>query len=265
MLKSARQLNSKRKEHLEEPRKNFTVHDGIGFSFGRGGATADSSCHTSSSGEEMGDDCLVGLESRYVYRFLKRTFDVVFSAAILICFCWLYALIALLIKLDDPKGPIIFKQLRVGKNGECFYMHKFRSMVVDAEDRLDELKHLNEKMGPVFKIKEDPRITKVGYWLRKLSLDELPQFWDVLKGKMSVVGPRPALPAEVEAYTNYQKQRLLIKPGITCYWQTRTNRDSITFDEWVDLDLLYIRQCGIWTDVKLIIQTIGVVLTAQGQ
>ena len=116
----------------------------------------------------------------------------------------------------------------------------------------------------LFKIAEDPRITRVGKWLRKLSLDELPQFINVLRSDMSVVGPRPALPNEVATYNDYQRQRLLVKPGMTCYWQTRRNRDSITFDEWVDLDLLYIKKCSAWSDVKLIIQTVGVVLTAQG-
>lgn len=143
-------------------------------------------------------------------------------------------------------------------------MYKFRTMCVDAEDRLEEIAHLNEKTGPVFKIKDDPRILRSGKLIRKLSLDELPQFWNVLKGDISVVGPRPALPKEVATYNEYQKQRLLIKPGITCYWQTRTNRDSISFDDWIDLDLLYIKQCGVWADTKLIIQTVGVVLTAQG-
>lgn len=143
-------------------------------------------------------------------------------------------------------------------------MYKFRSMVPDAEERLSELYELNEKDGPVFKIEHDPRVTGVGKWLRKLSLDELPQFANVLKGDMSVVGPRPALPEEVAAYSGRQRQRLLVKPGITCFWQTRVNRDAIGFDEWVDLDLLYIKRCGALTDLKLIVQTVGVVLTAQG-
>lgn len=137
-------------------------------------------------------------------------------------------------------------------------------MCVDAESRLEELKSLNEKTGPVFKMSNDPRVTRVGYWLRKLSLDELPQFVNVLKSEISVVGPRPALPSEVDIYTLRQRQRLLVKSGITCYWQTRRNRDSITFDEWIDLDLLYIKQCSIWADFKLIVQTLGCVLTAQG-
>lgn len=214
--------------------------------------------------KEIGEEPITGIEDRLSYRFVKRAFDIVFSAAALVFFCWLFAVIAILIKIDDPKGPVFFKQERVGKNGKTFNMYKFRSMCVDAEERLSELRELNEKTGPVFKIAEDPRVTRVGKWLRKLSLDELPQFMNVLVGDMSTVGPRPALPSEVASYDDYQRQRLLVKPGMTCYWQTRRNRDSITFDEWVDLDLLYIKKCSPWTDFKLIIQTVGVVLTAQG-
>ena len=209
------------------------------------------------------------LEHRYIYRFVKRAFDIIFSLAVIVVFSWLFLLIAILIKIDDPKGPVFIKQQRVSKldadgNPTYFNMLKFRSMCVDAEEKLAGLKELNEKTGPVFKIKNDPRITRVGKWLRKMSLDELPQFFNALTGHISVVGPRPALPHEVQSYNDRQKQRLLIRPGITCYWQTRRNRDVITFEEWVDLDLLYIKQCSLWTDFKLIIQTVGVVLTAQG-
>ena len=130
--------------------------------------------------EEIGSEPIVGIENRVAFRFAKRAFDIVFSAAVLVCFSWLFALIAILIKIDDPKGPVFFKQTRVGKNGETFQMLKFRSMCVDAEAKLAELKELNEKTGPVFKIADDPRITRVGKWLRKLSLDELPQFINVL-------------------------------------------------------------------------------------
>ena len=214
--------------------------------------------------EELGGVPVSGIEGRVAYRFAKRAFDIVFSVAVLVVFCWLFAIIAILIKIDNPKGPVFFRQERVGKDGRTFQMLKFRSMCVDAEEKLAELRELNEKTGPVFKIAEDPRITCVGKWLRKLSLDELPQFVNVLRSDMSVVGPRPALPAEVATYDDYQRQRLLIKPGLTCYWQTRRNRDSITFDEWVGLDLLYIKKCSVWVDLKLIIQTVGVVLTAQG-
>ena len=249
---------------IEMPAEDFTAHGGMGFEYGAGRVNAASARRMHALREEIGDAPLTGIERRWAYRFFKRAFDIVFSAVVLVCFCWLYAIIAILVKADDPKGPVIFSQDRVGRDGRIFRMHKFRSMVADAEERLDELQALNEKTGPVFKIKNDPRVTRVGHWLRKLSLDELPQFWDVLKGDISIVGPRPALPKEVEKYTDYQRQRLLVKPGITCYWQTRRDRDSITFDEWVDLDLLYVRKCGVWTDFKLIIQTVGCVLTAQG-
>lgn len=224
--------------------------------------------------EEHGDELLPDHEvyeaarridgERWFYRGAKRSFDIVFSAAILVLFCWLYAIIAIIIKVDDPRGPVIFKQERVGKNGDRFMTWKFRSMRVNAEAQLDDLVMLNEKTGPVFKISRDPRITRAGRWLRKLSLDELPQFVNVLGGKISIVGPRPSLPREVALYSERQKQRLLVKPGITCYWQTRMDRDRITFDEWVDLDLLYIKQCGIWADIRQILKTVFVVLTAQG-
>ena len=202
---------------------------------------------------------------RLAYRAAKRAFDAAFSALVLVAFSWLYLLIAVAVKLDDPTGPVLFRQRRVGRHGREFTMYKFRSMRPDAEERLESLRAMNEKTGPVFKMREDPRVTRVGRVIRKLSLDELPQFANVLKGDLSVVGPRPAIPSEVAAYTPRQRQRLLVKQGLTCYWQTRMNRDDLTFDEWVDLDLLYIRQCGIWADFKLIVQTVGVVLTAQGR
>ena len=201
---------------------------------------------------------------RWAYRFIKRALDVLFSAFVLVGFSWLFIIVAVAIKIDDPKGPVFFAQERVGRDGKTFRMYKFRSMCTDAEKRLAELQDLNEKDGPVFKIANDPRITRVGRVIRKLSIDELPQFINVLVGDMSVVGPRPPLPKEVAEYTPRQAQRLSIRGGLTCYWQTRRNRDSISFDEWVDLDLLYIKKCSVWSDLKLIIQTVGVMLTAQG-
>lgn len=203
------------------------------------------------------------LALRYGYRVAKRLFDIMFSLLVLVLLSWVYAAVAIAIK-HDSEGPVFFNQERVGKDGKTFKMYKFRSMYADAEERLKDLQDLNEKDGPVFKIKDDPRITHVGHFIRKTSIDELPQFINVLKGDMSIVGPRPALPREVCQYTPYQRERLLVKPGITCFWQTRRNRDSISFDEWVGLDLLYIKKCSVFTDLKLIIQTIGVVLTAQG-
>lgn len=206
-----------------------------------------------------------GIDGRPLYRFVKRAFDILFSACVLAILSPLLLLVALVVWIDDPHGSPIFFQDRVGKRGKTFKMAKFRSMYVDAEDRLHELLDANEKDGPVFKIKDDPRITRVGKFIRKTSIDELPQFWNVLVGDMSVVGPRPALPREVRQYALRDQLRLSMKPGITCYWQTRRNRDSISFEEWIDLDLLYILQCGLWADIKLIVQTVGCVLTFQGE
>lgn len=201
---------------------------------------------------------------RLGYRFAKRVFDISFSLVVLVCFSWLFLLVAVAIKLDDPEGPVIFAQTRAGLDGREFRMYKFRSMCTDAEKRLTALAALNEKDGPVFKIADDPRVTRVGRVIRKFSIDELPQFVNVLKGDLSVVGPRPALPSEVACYTPRQRQRLLVKQGLTCFWQTRRNRDTITFDEWINLDLLYIKKCSLWSDFKLIAQTVGCMLTAQG-
>lgn len=242
-----------------------TLRSGYAFDINAGDTLQQASKQRAAAiREELGDEPLHGIEDRHAYRFVKRAFDIAFSVAVMVAFWWLYVGVAIAVKVDDPKGPVFFRQERVGKDGKTFTMYKFRSMCVDAEEKLSELRELNEKTGPVFKIANDPRITRVGKWIRKLSLDEMPQFFNVLKGDMSVIGPRPALPNEVKTYTDYQWQRLLVRSGLSCYWQTRKNRDTITFDEWVDLDLLYIRKCGIWTDFKLIVQTIGVVLTAQG-
>ena len=158
--------------------------------------------------EELGEGPVTGIEGRLAYRFAKRAFDVAFSAAVLVAFCWLFAIIAVLVKADDPKGPVLFKQRRVGKDGETFQMYKFRSMCVDAEERLAELRELNEKTGPVFKMAEDPRVTRVGRWLRKLSLDELPQFINVLAGDipLRILKTRPEFSEEsMGAFANEGK------------------------------------------------------------
>lgn len=143
-------------------------------------------------------------------------------------------------------------------------MYKFRSMVADAEERLPQLLSQNEKTGPVFKLRDDPRVTRVGRVIRKLSLDELPQFANVLKGDLSVVGPRPALPREVAEYTERDRQRLLVKQGLTCYWQVQPDRDDISFDEWIDLDLRYIRECGPLVDLEVIARTVACVVGGRG-
>lgn len=194
-----------------------------------------------------------------IYLTLKRLMDIVGASLGLLIASPIMLIVAILIKLEDPKGPIFFSQIRKGAYPTTFKMYKFRSMYVDAEERLQELMHLNEQSGPAFKIKDDPRITKVGKFIRKTSLDELPQLFNVLKGDMSLVGPRPAISREVEQYTDYQKQRLFVKPGLTCIWQV-SGRNNIGFDEWVDLDIKYIKTRSLWLDIKLILLTIPALL-----
>lgn len=195
----------------------------------------------------------------HCYLLIKRVIDVVASIIGIILTSPIMLVVAIFIKLEDPKCKVFFSQVRNGAYPSTFKMYKFRSMYEDAEERLEEIKHLNEQTGPAFKIKEDPRITKVGKFIRKTSLDELPQLFNVLKGDMSLVGPRPALPREVEKYTLYQKQRLLVKPGITCIWQV-SGRNNIDFEEWVELDIKYIRERNLWLDLKLILMTIPALL-----
>ena len=194
-----------------------------------------------------------------IYNICKRLIDIFGSIFGLILFSPIFLIVAILIKIEDPKGKVFFSQERCGKYPTTFKMYKFRSMVHNAEALLEQLQDKNEMNGPVFKIKDDPRITKVGKFIRKTSIDELPQLINVLKGDMSFVGPRPALIKEVEQYNSYQMQRLSVKPGITCYWQV-SGRNNIDFDEWVELDLKYIRERNLWLDIKLIFMTIPALL-----
>lgn len=204
------------------------------------------------------------LKKKRVYWNFKRAFDICASLAALIVLFIPLGIIALLIFIDDPHGSPFFSQDRVGRDGKVFKFYKFRSMVVNAEDLLEGLKEQNEKTGPVFKMKEDPRITRIGKFIRKTSIDELPQLINILKGDMSIVGPRPALPKEVEQYDEYAKLRLLITPGLTCYWQVQDNRDNISFEEWMDMDIQYIKERTFWGDIKLIFKTVKVAVTGQG-
>lgn len=199
----------------------------------------------------------IKVKDNRIYLFLKRSLDILASFAGLIALSPLFLIVALAIKIEDPKGSVFFSQQRCGKENKLFPMYKFRSMVSNAEELLEELKEMNEMDGPVFKIKEDPRITKVGKFIRKTSIDELPQLLNVLKGDMSLVGPRPAIPHEVAKYTEYQMQRLLVKPGLTCIWQV-SGRNTIGFDEWVEMDLEYIKTRSFLLDLKLIFKTVGV-------
>lgn len=204
------------------------------------------------------------LKSKRAYWNLKRTFDIVASLSALIVLGIPMLIVALLIYIDDPHGSPFFAQERVGRDGKVFKFYKFRSMVVNAEDLLEELQEQNEKTGPVFKMKDDPRITKIGKFIRKTSIDELPQLVNILKGDMSVVGPRPALPKEVEQYDDYARLRLLITPGLTCYWQVQDNRDDVTFEEWMDMDIKYIKERTFIGDIVLIFKTLKVAVTGQG-
>ncbi|MBS6509134.1 MAG: sugar transferase [Paraclostridium bifermentans] len=188
------------------------------------------------------------------YLILKRALDIICSLTGIILLSPIFIIVAILIKLEDPKGSVFFGQERCGQFTKPFKMLKFRSMVHNAEEMLEELQHLNEQTGPVFKIKEDPRITKVGKFIRKTSIDELPQLFNILKGDMSLVGPRPPIPREVEQYDEYQMQRLAVKPGLTCYWQVG-GRNSIDFDGWVALDVKYIEERSTLVDIKLIFKT----------
>jgi len=190
------------------------------------------------------------------YYLIKRSVDILGALFGIMLLSPIMIATALLILLES-KGSPVFIQTRVGKNGKLFKMYKFRSMVINAETLIDKLKDKNEMSGPMFKMKEDPRVTRVGKFIRKTSIDELPQLFNVLKGDMSLVGPRPNLPREVSKFTNYQKQKLLAKPGITCYWQVM-GRNNIGFEQWIELDIKYIKERSLLIDLNLILKTFGV-------
>ena len=205
------------------------------------------------------------LRSHRRYWVLRRAQDIVFSLLALILLAPLALLISLAIVLDSPGDGAIFRQRRVGRDGKLFWLYKLRTMCPDAEEQLNELLSQNQMDGPVFKIKGDPRITRVGRFLRKTSLDELPQLLNVLQGDMSIVGPRPALPREVELYSDYQRQRLYVTPGLSCYWQIAPHRNEMSFDEWVVLDLKYIQERSFWVDWKIIFLTVRAMLMKYGE
>jgi len=194
---------------------------------------------------------------------LKRVFDITVSSAGLILFWPLFLIVTILIKLTS-KGPIFFAQKRCGLNGRSFNLHKFRTMVADAEERLPSLMANNEVAGPAFKIKDDPRVTTFGKFLRVFSIDELPQLWNVLKGDMSLVGPRPPIPEEVKRYDNWQRRRLSMRPGLTCLWQVNGRNSIVDFNDWVKLDLEYIDKWSLWLDLRIFLKTIPVVLFGIG-
>ena len=205
------------------------------------------------------------LARRAKYWRFRRVQDVAISVIGLAVLWPLMLLTALVIVLDSPSAGPIYVQDRVGRDGKIFRFYKFRSMIPDADQKLPELLARNEMTGPVFKIKDDPRITRFGRFIRKTSIDELPQIFNVLKGDMSIVGPRPPLIREVAQYDDYARQRLYVTPGLTCYWQIQPHRNSLTFDEWLELDLKYIRESSILDDWKIIFKTFGAVLGMQGE
>ena len=195
-------------------------------------------------------------EPRVEYYFFKRTMDILCSLTGLIILTPILLIVGLLIKLES-KGPIIFAQERIGKNGEVFKMYKFRSMVINAEELKEKLHCKNEMSGPMFKIKDDPRVTKIGKFIRKTSIDELPQLINVFKGEMSLVGPRPSLPKEVMKFEGWMMKRLEVKPGLTCYWQV-SGRNDIGFEDWMKLDVKYVKERNTFVDVMLVFKTVGV-------
>ena len=188
------------------------------------------------------------------YEICKRAIDIIGAISGLLLLSPVIVIVACAIKFTS-KGPVFFSQKRVGKNGELFDMYKFRSMVVNAEELKEKLAHQNEMSGPMFKMKDDPRVTKVGKFIRKTSLDELPQLWNVLKGDMSLVGPRPSLPKEVAQFEKWMYKRLSVKPGLTCFWQV-SGRNNIDFEDWMKLDIKYVDERNIWIDIKLIFKTV---------
>ncbi|WP_195959345.1 sugar transferase [Clostridium saudiense] len=193
-------------------------------------------------------------ENLKFYEIFKRGIDIIGAGSGLLLLSPVIAIVACAVKFTS-KGPIFFSQKRVGKNGKIFDMYKFRSMVVNAEELKEKLAHQNEMSGPMFKMKDDPRVTKIGKFIRKTSLDELPQLWNVLKGDMSLVGPRPSLPKEVAQFEKWMYKRLSVKPGLTCFWQV-SGRNNIDFEDWMKLDIKYVDERNIWIDIKLIFKTV---------
>lgn len=199
------------------------------------------------------------------YWRLRRIQDILLSVLALALLWPLMLITAAAIVIDSPGASPVFVQTRVGRDGKLFKFYKFRSMCPNAEAKLEELLQYNEMDGPAFKMKNDPRITRVGRFIRKSSIDELPQLINVIRGEMSIVGPRPGLPREVEQYDDYARQRLLITPGLTCYWQIKPYRNRLSFEEWVELDVQYIKDRSFLTDWKIIFATFGAVLDMNGE
>lgn len=204
--------------------------------------------------EKVQEEYIKADQGNRIYLFFKRAIDVFGSAFGLIILSPLFLIVAIAIKIEDSNGSVLFSQKRVGQYGKEFNMYKFRSMVSNAEELKAKLMEQNEMSGPMFKMKHDPRITKVGKFIRKTSIDELPQLINILKGEMSLVGPRPSLPKEVTNFEPWMLERLEVKPGLTCYWQVM-GRNDIDFEDWMKLDIKYVHDRNLWLDIKLIFKT----------
>ena len=226
-------------------------------------AVEDSILIKAPSEESVQQDQII--KKKPIYTFFKRCFDIISAVLGLVILFVPLLLVSLIIVIDSPGASPIYIQERVGKNGRKFKFYKFRSMVPNADAMLEALLDKNEMQGPVFKIRNDPRITRFGRIIRITSIDELPQLWNVLKGDMSLVGPRPPIPREVEQYTQHQHKRLAVTPGLTCYWQVQPKRNSLSFDEWLALDLKYIAERSFWTDLKILFLTVGAVFGLEGE
>lgn len=199
------------------------------------------------------------IEKRIFYHFFKRSFDELLSIIAIILLIPVFVITAILIKIDDPNGPVIYSQIRIGKNGHPFKMYKFRSMVINADKKLKMLLDQSDVGGTMFKIKNDPRVTRVGRKIRKHSIDELPQLFNVLKGDMSLVGPRPPLRREFNDYTDFDKQRLIVVPGCTGLWQV-TSRNNVGFNKMVQLDIEYIKKSSMTFDIFILFKTIAIMI-----
>jgi len=204
-------------------------------------------------------------ETGRLYPFFKRCFDIIVAGLGIFVLLILLPVFMIIILIDSPGASPIYSQKRVGKNGKHFTLYKFRSMCPNADQIQDILLPNNEMTGPVFKIRDDPRITRFGRFIRRTGMDELPQLWNVLVGDMSLVGPRPPLPREVALYSELHHKRLLIKPGITCYWQVQPQRNSLSFEEWFALDMKYMKERSFRTDLWILYQTIGAIKGMEGE
>ncbi len=207
----------------------------------------------------------MGRRNKKKFWRIKRIIDICIAIGGILLFSVPMLIIVSVIFISQPSKSPIYAQDRMGRHGKVFKLYKFRTMVPGADKMVEDLKKYNEMDGPVFKIKEDPRITKFGGFLRRTSLDELPQFFNVIKGDMAVIGPRPPIPREVEQYTEYQKLRLTVTPGITCLWQVQPNRNDLSFDEWVNLDIAYILNRTIWLDIQIMFKTAWVMFRGEGR